>query len=114
LTRQVDAVEGPKRGPMDNYFLKPAAKKLKKGIQKEQVLYKTLWIVNTMTPISAVDNELFQNMIKCFNSSTPTIGKFAVPMMIINFADKLGMVQGLWCHSRCPGAGLEIGNFIKK
>jgi hypothetical protein len=28
------AVEGPKRGPMDNYFLKPAAKKLKKGYSK--------------------------------------------------------------------------------
>jgi hypothetical protein len=114
LTRQVAAVQGPKRGPMDNYFLKPAAKKLKKDIHKEQVLYTTLWIANTMTPISAVHNELFQKMIKCFNSTTPTIGKFAVPKMIINFADKLGMVQGLWWHSRCPGAGLEISNFIKK
>jgi hypothetical protein len=31
LTHQVAAVKGPKRGPMDNIFLKPAAKKLKKG-----------------------------------------------------------------------------------
>jgi hypothetical protein len=114
LTRQVAAVKGPKRGPMDNYFLKPAAKKSKKDIHKEQVLYTTLWIVNTMTLISSVDNEHFQNMIKCFNSTAPMIGKFAVQKMIINIADKLGMVQGLWCHSRCPGVGLEISNFIKK
>jgi hypothetical protein len=86
LTCQVAAVEGPKRGPMDNYFLKPAAKKLKKGIHKEQVLYTTLWIANTMTLISAVDNELFQNLIKCFNLTTPMIGKFPVPKIIINFA----------------------------
>jgi hypothetical protein len=56
LICQVAAVKRPKRGPMDNYFLKPAAKKSKKDIHKEQVLYTTLWIVNTMTPISAVDN----------------------------------------------------------
>jgi hypothetical protein len=44
LIGQVAAVKGPKRGPMDNYFLKPAAKKWKKNIQKEQVLYTTLWL----------------------------------------------------------------------
>jgi hypothetical protein len=71
LTCQVAAVQGPKRGPMDNYFLKPAAKKSKKDIHKEQVLYTILWIANTMTPISAVDNEHFQNTIKCFNSTAP-------------------------------------------
>jgi hypothetical protein len=30
LTCQVAPVKGPKRGPMDNYFLKPAAKKVEK------------------------------------------------------------------------------------
>jgi hypothetical protein len=65
-----------------------------------------------MTPISTVDNVHFQNMIKSFNSTAPMIGKFAVQKMIINIADKLGMVQGHWCHSSCPG--LEISNFIKK
>jgi hypothetical protein len=43
LICQVAAVKGPKCGPMDNYFLKPAAKKSKKNIHEEQVLYTTLW-----------------------------------------------------------------------
>jgi hypothetical protein len=107
LTRQVAAVKGPKRGPMDNFFLKPAAKKSKKDIHKEQVLYTTLWVANTMTWISAVDNEHFQHMIKCFNSTAPAIGKLAVQKMIINIADELGMVQRLWCHIQMPRSRLR-------